>query len=112
ADPDKFLKEQGAAAYERLLKDAPLYLNYLIERALKLDRTSAAGKLAALNFLMPYVQRIPNSLLRSEWASKIASALRVEEPVLRAALSRAAADRRSEVKTKPEFVAAGAKQAD
>src|SRR5208282_2062803 len=71
ADPDKFLKEQGAAAYERLLKDAPLYLNYLIERALKLDRTSAAGKLAALNFLMPYVQRIPNSLLRSEWASKI-----------------------------------------
>ncbi|MGB9403276.1 MAG: DNA primase [Candidatus Acidiferrales bacterium] len=112
ADPDKFLKVSGAAAYEKLLRQSPPYLDYLIARARRMDRSSAAGKLAALNYLMPYVQRVPNGLLRSEWASRIASELRVEEPVLRESLRRAAAERRSEVKTKPEFVSAGAKQAD
>ncbi len=52
-----------------------------------MDRTTAAGKVAALNFLMPYVQRLPDRLLRSEWATRIASELRVDEPVLREALA-------------------------
>src|ERR1700744_4047413 len=98
ADPDKFLKEQGVDAYRNLLAQSPPYLDYLIARARQMDRTTAAGKVAALNFLMPYVQRLPNRLLRSEWATRIASELRVDEPVLREALRRAAAERRSEVK--------------
>ncbi|HKN61102.1 MAG TPA: DNA primase, partial [Candidatus Acidoferrales bacterium] len=53
ADPDKFLKEQGAEAYRKLLSQAPPYLDYLIGRARKMDRTTAEGKLAAINFLMP-----------------------------------------------------------
>ncbi len=104
ADPDKFLKEQGAAAYGKLLAQAPPYLDYLIARARRMDRSTAEGKLAALNFLMPYLQRLPNKLLRSEWASRIASELRVDEPVLREALRRAAAERRSEVKPKTELL--------
>jgi DNA primase len=112
ADPDKFLKEQGAEAYKRLLAQAPPYLDFLIGRARQMDRTTAAGKVAALNFLMPYVQRLPNRLLRSEWATRIASELRVDEPVLREALRRAAAERRSEVKPKPELVGPAIKPAE
>jgi len=112
ADPDKFLKEQGADAYRKLLSQAPTYLDYLIGRARKMDRTTAEGKLAALNFLMPFVQRLPNRLLRSEWATRIASELRVDEPVLREALRRAAAERRSEVKPKPELLAPVVKPAE
>jgi DNA primase len=104
ADPDKFLKEQGADAYSKLLAQAPPYLDYLIGRAQRMDRSTAAGKVAALNFLMPFVQRLPNRLLRSEWATRIASELRVDEPVLREALRRAAAERRSEVKPKVELL--------
>ena len=104
ADPDKFIQQQGAENYQKLLKQAPPYLDYLIGRARQMDRTSAQGKLAAVNFLMPYVQRIPNRLLRSEWASRIASELRIEEPVLRESLRKAAAERRSEVKPKPELM--------
>jgi len=104
ADPDKFLKEQGADAYRKLLAHAPPYLDYLIGRARHMDRTTAVGKVAALNFLMPYLQRMPNRLLRSEWATRIASELRVDEPVLREALRRAAAERRSEVKPKAELL--------
>jgi len=112
ADPDKFLKEQGAQAYGKLLAQAPAYLDYLIGRAFKMDRSTAEGRLAAINFLMPYVQRLPNALLRSEWASRIASELRVDEPVLREALRRAASDRRSELKPKVELLAPVVKPAE
>jgi DNA primase len=74
-----------------------------------MDMTTAEGKLRAVNFLLPYVQKIPNRILRSEWATRIAQQLRLDEPVLRAALSKAAAERRSEVKTRPELVGRAAK---
>jgi len=112
ADPDKFIKEQGADAYRKLLAQAPPYLDYLIGRARKMDRSTAAGKVAALNFLLPYVQRLPDRLLRSEWATRIASELRVDEPVFREALRRAAVERRSEVKLKPELLSPVVKQAE
>ena len=112
ADPDKFLREQGVDAYRKFLAQAPPYLDYLIDRARKMDRTTAEGKLAAVNFLMPYVQKLPNRLLRSEWATRIASELRVDEPVLRESLRRAAADRRGEVKPRPELLAPVVKPAE
>jgi DNA primase len=109
ADPDKFIREQGADAYIKVLKEAPPYVDYLIARARRMDLTSGEGKLRAVNFLLPYVQKIPNRILRSEWATRIAQQLRLDEPVLRAALSKAAAERRSEVKTKPELIGRAAK---
>src|SRR3984885_4877100 len=112
ADPDKFIKQEGGEAYKKLLTQAPPYLDYLIGRARLMDRTTAAGKVAALNFLMPYVQRLPNRLLRSEWATRIASELRVDEPVLREELRRAANERRSEVKPKVELLAPVVKPAE
>jgi DNA primase len=112
ADPDKFLKERGVDAYRNLIAQSPPYLDYLIGRARQMDRTTAAGKIAALNFLMPYVQRLPNRLLRSEWATRIASELRVDEPVLREALRRAAAERRSEVKPNASLLGPAVKPAE
>ncbi len=109
ADPDKFIREQGAETYVKLLKEAPPYVDYLIARARHMDLTTGEGKQRAVNFLLPYVQKIPNRLLRSEWATRIAQQLRLEEPVLRAALSKAAAERRSEVKIQPELVGRAAK---
>ncbi len=112
ADPDLFIREKGAEAYSKALKDAPPYVDYLIGRARQMDLSTGEGKLRALNFLMPYVQKIPNGLLRSEWATRISQQLRIDEPVLRAALNRAASERRSEVKTKPELVGKAGKPAE
>ena len=109
ADPDLFVREKGADAYSKALKDSPPYVDYLISRARQMDLSTGEGKLRALNFLLPYLQKIPNRLLRSEWATRISQQLRIEEPVLRAALSKAAAERRSEVKMAPELVAKPAK---
>ena len=112
ADPDLFIREKGAEAYMKALKESPPYVDYLIGRAGQMDLTTGEGKLRALNFLMPYVQKIPNGLLRSEWATRIAQKLRIDEPVLRAALNKAATERRSEVKTRPELVGKAGKPAE
>ena len=109
ADPDLYIRELGVESYTKLLKDAPPYVDYLIGRARHMDLSTGEGKLRAVNFLLPYVQKIPNRLLRSEWATRIAQQLRLEEPVLRAALSKAAAERRSGLKVAPELVGRAAK---
>jgi DNA primase len=109
ADPDKFIREQGSAAYLKVLKEAPPYVDYLIARARRMDLATGEGKRNAVNFLLPYVQKIPNRLLRSEWATRIAQQLRLDEPVLRAELTKAAAERRSEVRVKPELLGRAAK---
>jgi DNA primase len=109
ADPDLFIREKGAESYKKLLKESPPYVDYLIARARQMDITTGEGKLRAVNFLLPYVQKIPNRLLRSEWATRIAQQLRLDEPVLRAALSKAAIERRSELKAQPESLSRSTK---
>ncbi len=109
ADPDLFIREKGADEYLKVLKEAPSYVDYLISRARQMDLSTGEAKSRAVNFLLPYVQKIPNRILRSEWATRIAQQLRVDEPVLRAALSKAAAERRGELKLQPELVGRSAK---
>jgi DNA primase len=109
ADPDLFIREKGVEEYTKLLKEAPPYVDYLIARARKMDLTTGEGKTRAVNFLLPYIQKIPNTILRSEWATRIAQQLRVDEPVMRAALSKAATQRHSELKIQPELVGHSAK---
>jgi DNA primase len=111
-DPDNFIRAEGAAAYTKLLNEAPPYVDYLIARARKMDLPSAEGKLRVVNFLLPYVQRIPDRILRSEWATRIAQQLRIEEPVLRESMRKAANDRRSEVKARPELAGRVGKPAE
>jgi DNA primase len=112
ADPDLFIREKGADAYREQLKNSPPYVDYLITRARQMDLSTGEGKSRAVNFLLPYMQRIPNSILRSEWATRIAQQLRIDEPVLRAALGKAAKERRSEIKLQPELLSRPAKPAE
>ncbi|MGB7469788.1 MAG: DNA primase, partial [Candidatus Acidiferrum sp.] len=108
-DPDKFIKEQGAEAYVSRVRQAPLFLDYLIEIIRQRDLSTSESKLAAVNSLLPYIQKLPSRLLRTEWATRISARLRIEEPVFRAALSKAAAQRHSELKIQPELVGRSAK---
>jgi DNA primase len=109
ADPDLFIRERGKDEYLKLLKEAPPYVDYLIARARQMDLTTGEGKQRALNFLLPYIQKIPSGILRSEWATRVAQQLRIDEPLLRSALSKAAKERRSEIKSGPELIGRAAK---
>jgi DNA primase len=109
ADPDLFIRERGKDEYLKLLKEAPPYVDYLIARARQMDLTTGEGKQRALNFLLPYIQKIPNGIMRSEWATRIAQQLRIDEPLLRSALSKAAKERRGVITTRPEMIGRAAK---
>src|SRR5258705_915244 len=55
ADPEKFIREQGADAYIKLIKESPPYVDYLIYRARQLDMATTEGKLRYVNMMLPTV---------------------------------------------------------
>jgi DNA primase len=112
ADPDLFILERGKEEYIKQVKAALPFVDYLIGRALKTDLSTGEGKKRAVNSLLPYLQKIPNPIQRSEWATRIAEKFRIEEPVLRAELKKAARERRSEIKVQPEMIGRAAKPAE
>src|SRR5438309_2269045 len=83
ADPDLFIREKGSDAYQKQLRDAPAFIDYLATRARTMDLSTAEAKQKALNYLLPYLQKIPNKMIRTEWAKKAAIILKIDEPVLR-----------------------------
>ena len=102
-DPDLFIRKKGANAYTEALAHSQKYFDYLIERAraLHLVRTPE-GKVKALNYLLPHIQRIPSRIVRDEMANEIAHRIGIESSVLRQELRHAATARSaSRVNTPP-----------
>jgi DNA primase len=113
-DPDEFIRKRGVEAYAELLRIAPTYLDYLTDRASTThDVRTPEGKVAAVNAILPYLAKVPNPIMRTELAGRLAERLRVDGKLLREELRRAAGDKRTEVHVAtPEAVEAnhGVKQ--
>jgi len=93
-DPDLFIRRKGKQAYGTALKTAPDYFDYLIARARSLYRVNTAeGKVQALNFLLPHLQRVDNNIRRDELASEMAQKLNIDSAVLRRELKQAVGTR-------------------
>jgi DNA primase len=92
-DPDLFVRRQGAAAYGAVLKAAPKYFAYLIERAQAQFPRTAEGKVKAVNYLLPHIQRIPSRIVRDELAADVAQKLQIDSAVLRQELRHVAGAR-------------------
>jgi len=103
-DPDLFIRRQGKEAYAAALKGSQRYFHYLIERARQqFPVRSAEGKLKAVNYLLPHIQRVPSRIVRDEVAEEVAQKLAIDSAVLRQELKRAATTRRSaSVEAAPE----------
>src|SRR5882724_7520369 len=95
-DPDLYLRRKGKPAYEEALRGSQKYFDYLIERArTQFPVRSAEGKVKALNYLLPHIQRIPSRIVRDELAHEIAQKLGIDSAVLRQELKHAATSRSS-----------------
>lgn len=93
-DPDLFIRRKGREAYAQALKNAQNYFDYLIERARTLFAVrSPEGKVKAVNFLLPHVQRVPSRIVRDELAREIAQRLGIDSAVLSQELRHAATKR-------------------
>ena len=97
-DPDRFIRERGVEAYKEALRESRRQADYLIERARMLfPGASAEQKVKAMNFLLPHIRRMPETLAREQFAADAAQKLGIGSAVLREELRQAALRRRERV---------------
>jgi len=93
-DPDLYVRRKGANAYIDALGHSQKYFDYLIERARALHPVrTPEGKVKALNYLLPHIQRVPSRIVRDDLANEISHRLGIESSVLRQELRHAATGR-------------------
>jgi len=93
-DPDLYIRRKGVNAYTDALGHSQKYFDYLIERARGLHPVrTPEGKVKALNYLLPHIQRVPSRIVRDELANEISHRLGIESSVLRQELRHAATAR-------------------
>jgi DNA primase len=100
-DPDRFVRERGVEAYANTIRSARRQSDYLIERARAMfPGASAEQKVKAMNFLLPHIRRIPEKLVREQFAADASQKLGIDSAVLREELRQAALKRRDHVEAR------------
>jgi DNA primase len=88
------VKAHGAGAYREALERAPSYFHWLADRARgRFDMRSAQGRVQALQFLMPAIQRVGDKLERAAIANDMAGYLGVEPGLVLDHFKKSAAER-------------------
>ena len=111
-DPDLYIRRKGKDAYGEALRHSQKYFDYLIERArAQFPIRSSEGKVKAVNYLLPHIQRIPSRIVRDELAHEISQKLQIDSSVLRQELRHAASTRSTAaVKAPPQSQATDAEK--
>ena len=100
-DPDRFIRERGVEAYTQAVMGARRQSDYLIERARQMfPGASAEQKVKAMNYLLPHIRRIPQKLIRDQFAMDAAQKLGIDSAVLREELRQAALKRRERIEVR------------
>lgn len=83
-DPDEFLRTEGVDAYKKLVKKAPLLIDYQINRliGLKDSADSPQQKAGLSREIIPLLSEINNSIIRNEYIRLVAEKLGVDEESL------------------------------
>jgi DNA primase len=93
-DPDLYIRRKGKDAYGEALRSSQKYFDYLIDRArTHFQVRSPEGKVKAVNYLLPHIQRVPSRIVRDELSQEIAQKLGIDSAVLRQELRHVAAQR-------------------
>jgi DNA primase len=104
-DPDRFIRERGVEAYTQAVLGARRQSDYLIERARQMfPGAGAEQKVKAMNYLLPHIRRIPEKLVRDQFAMDAAQKLGIDSAVLREELRQAALRRRDHVEVRAATV--------
>ena len=100
-DPDRFIRERGVEAYTQAVMGARRQSDYLIERARQMfPGAGGEQKVKAMNYLLPHIRRIPEKLVRDQFAMDAAQKLGIDSAVLREELRQAALLRRDHVEVR------------
>jgi DNA primase len=98
-DPDRFVREHGIQSYAEAVRSAARYSDFLIARAqTEFPQRTPEAKVKALNFLLPHIRRIPNAIVRNEFATNAAQKLGIESSLVMQELKQAAQQRLESVR--------------
>ncbi|MBA3714415.1 MAG: DNA primase [Pyrinomonadaceae bacterium] len=89
ADPDEFIRTNGAEEYHKRRGEAVPHIQFVIDQATR-DRNlrSPAEKADAVEEVLPFVRVVRNRIQKREYFDIVMQALRIEEPALRQELWR------------------------
>jgi DNA primase len=101
-DPDLYIRRKGKDAYGEALRESQKYFDYLIDRArAHFPVRTPEGKVKAVNYLLPHIQRVPDRIARDEISQEIAQKLGIDSAVLRQELRHVAVQRSAAVVKAP-----------
>jgi DNA primase len=93
-DPDDYVKQRGAGAYQEKLAAAGSYFHWLADRARARQGATVEGQMAALKELLPAIRRMSDKIERAAVAEDVAHYLGVERGIVLDQFRKAALDRR------------------
>ena len=112
-DPDSFIQQEGGEAYREKLKESLDYVDYITGRAVStFDLGTREGKVAAINYVLPYLARVPNRIERSEWVAPVAQRLGIEDGMLLQELRHAVGSRREKVDARKDLAPSPMKEGE
>jgi DNA primase len=89
-DPDDYVRTAGRAALEEALTHSDGILDVLLESALRrFPGTDAEERVRAAQFALPTIARVPDAMLRSEYAQRLADRLRLDPEAVLTELAKA-----------------------
>jgi DNA primase len=83
-DADEFIRANGADAYKKLILNAPLLIDFQINRILKSksETTTPQDKADAIKLLIPILSEIKNLVIRDEYVKLVCERLDINEESL------------------------------
>jgi len=88
-DPDRFLRDRGAAAFAGALEQSNDLMEFVLDRRVSgFDLASAEGQTAAVNAVLPLLAAVENALTRQRCAEKVARRVSLPTEAILRELSR------------------------
>jgi len=83
-DPDEFIRTEGLEAYKKVINNAPLLIDYQINRIIKSKEKieTPQDKAKIIQELIPILSDIKNSILRNEYIKLVSEKLIIDEETL------------------------------
>lgn len=103
-DPDDYIRNKGTEAFKRLVKNAPLLLDYQIEKILKDNNIeTTSGKLKTVKELSVLFAEISSPLVRTEYIKNLSERIGVREDDFLGELTRLKPTKRAQKVSKQEI---------
>ncbi len=94
-DPDEYIRSKGPDEFRKLIGAAQPYIEFVVQTSMAgNDVSKPAGKVAAINEILPHLIRMRDRVERAGYADQIADRLKIDSRALREEIRRAANTKR------------------